>query len=340
MLVLQMGFWTVLALTLAHLHSSAIPGMSNQRPQRLEEAEVAAMSIALRHRAAEIKRTAPDQYEELLKSGQTALIPEPWGEPGRDSSKIDRRSEKPRGYNIQVAVGLKSSPALHNHYLSTVGRIADAHLIYATRFSDQPRSMVMKVVLKVLGEEPIFHCYYDQWPIVSYIISHLNSQINQNRNAQKKIASEESAFGQASLPGEAPANANLQAQQNSQPSAPTNSASSPQQDGPSPPFNAQGNDSDENDRMTPPAPPLPARKRRGNPDKNAPGARNTKAKKLKAQEDTSANQSQVAESPSVPSQRRSDRNRVESVRNATPGPGPTSIANQKKMARQNARNKG
>ncbi|QRV93202.1 hypothetical protein RhiJN_21255 [Ceratobasidium sp. AG-Ba] len=298
--------------------------MLNRRPQRLDEAEVAAMSIALRHRAAEIKRTAPNQYEDLLKSGQTTLIPEPWGEPGRDSKKIDKRSEKPRGYNLQVAVGLKSSPALHNHYLATIGRIADQHLIYATRFSDQPRSMVMKVVLKVLTEEPIFHCYYDQWPIVSYIISHLNSQINQNRNAQKKIEHEQLAFGQTAQPEGNTQHSISQAPPNSQSPPPTPPPLADQARPPTPP-NAPANDASEDDRMTPPAPPLPTRKRRGDPDRNNPGTRNKKAQKLKAQEDTSTHHLQPAETASETLQRRSARNRVDPSRNATPGPGPSSM---------------
>ncbi|QRV80831.1 hypothetical protein RhiJN_08846 [Ceratobasidium sp. AG-Ba] len=306
--------------------------MLNQRPQRLNKAKVAAMSIALCHSAAEIKQTAPDQYEDLLKSGQTSkslittltLIPEPWGEPGSDSKKLDKRSEKPQGYNLQVAVGLKSSLALHNHYLATIGWIANQHLIYATRLSDQPRSMVMKVVLKVLTEEPIFHCYYNQGPIVSYIISHINSQINQNCNAQKKIEHRQLAFRQTAQPEGNTQHSVSQAPPNSQSPPPTPPPPADQARPPTPP-NAPANNASASDRMTPPAPPLPTWKHRGNPDKNNPGTRNKKAQKLKAQEDMSAHHLQPAETASETLQQRSACNQVDPSRNATPGPGPSSM---------------
>ncbi|KAG8709146.1 hypothetical protein FRC08_018506 [Ceratobasidium sp. 394] len=162
--------------------------MTGQRNRALAHV-VEAQSHALLLRSATLEAsTTPDQYKKRLVDEQPGLIPEPWGEPGRRPENLDKKTQKPKGYNLQKVLGLENHSALHAQNLSRISNLVTMYLQRATPYSQQDMTAIVQVITEYLDEQPIFCCYQDRWPIKSYIKSILSTRADANRKLNAKVA--------------------------------------------------------------------------------------------------------------------------------------------------------
>ncbi|KAG9079585.1 hypothetical protein FS749_008401 [Ceratobasidium sp. UAMH 11750] len=171
--------------------------MTGQRNRALAHV-VEAQSHALLLRSATLEAsTTPDQYKKRLVDEQPGLIPEPWGEPGRRPENLDKKTQKPKGYNLQKVLGLENHSALHAQNLSRISNLVTMYLQRATPYSQQDMTAIVQVITEYLDEQPIFCCYQDRWPIKSYIKSILSTRADANRKLNAKVARDKHAINQA-----------------------------------------------------------------------------------------------------------------------------------------------
>ncbi|KAG8732379.1 hypothetical protein FRC10_000951 [Ceratobasidium sp. 414] len=159
--------------------------MTRRSKNRRDAREVEALSITLRLRSANLKASAPpDQYEHMFF----------------DWCTLD--------YNAHAIAYFQG--ALLQNNPSHISDLVTTHLERAVPYTQQKTSSIMQIVTKYVQEQPIFLCYYDNWPIKSYIKSIISTQTDSDRKLNRNVARDERAMNRAAgvaLPQANPENA-------------------------------------------------------------------------------------------------------------------------------------
>ncbi|CEL60171.1 hypothetical protein RSOLAG1IB_12316 [Rhizoctonia solani AG-1 IB] len=323
---------------------------------------VEALSLTARRRWAQIIKITPvDQIEAVLTSGQN-LIGEPPGEPGRGASRLDRHG-KPKGFNLKNAIGLRNEDAVYDLHRTTIRNSAigiDFTKTYRDQ-NDMSRDATVRAVLKKL---PIYHCYENHWPIRAFLKTmcknssyrskkamervregpeapELQSMTKPNPRAQHLRAQASQGRGGSTGASRTPKNA-TQVHETAQEFEPENTPDNSDEDkgsddnedeqegGSEDDDKSEDEGSSDDDSPKEPAP-MEKKRRRNDPNRNLPGNKNPRAKKLKAG---------AMQDPVHKSKKASGKAKANDQGNSEAGPGPRTMANQKELARRKAKSRG